>query len=170
MVQYRCAALARIYPTIKTAKGVVAMSSSTSHFSLVLEMPAAKPEEAHRHFLAKLLVETDAADVRLDLQRGQNSFLLIDARAAQDFEECHIPGAINLPYRKITAESTAHLSKEQPLVIYCWSPGCNAATKAAARLSALGFQVKEMLGGIEYWRREGGLVEGTLGESAPLVR
>jgi rhodanese-related sulfurtransferase len=146
------------------------MSSTASHFSLVLETPAARPEEAQRHFLAKLSVETDAADVRLDLQRGQNSFLLVDARSAQDFEECHIPGAINLPYRKITAESTAHLSKEQPLVVYCWSPGCNSATKAAARLSTLGFLVKEMIGGIEYWRREGGAIEGTLGEQAPLVR
>jgi hypothetical protein len=51
------------------------MSSTTSHFSLVLETPVARPEEAQRHFLAKLSVETDAADVRLDLQRGQNSFL-----------------------------------------------------------------------------------------------
>lgn len=146
------------------------MSSTTSHFSLVLETPAARPEDAQRHFLARLSVETDAADVRLDLQHGQNSFVLIDAPSAQDFEECHIPGAINLPSRRITTESTAHLSKEQLLVVYCWSPGCNAATKAAARLSALGFQVKEMIGGIEYWRREGGKVEGTLGENAPLVR
>jgi len=146
------------------------MSLTTSHFSLVLETPAARPEDAQRHFLAKLSVETDAADVRLDLQRGQNSFVLIDARAAQDFEECHIPGALNLPYRRITAESTAHLSKEQLLVVYCWSPGCNSATKAAARLNALGFQVKEMIGGIQYWRLEGGPIEGTLGEEAPLVR
>ena len=146
------------------------MSLTTSHFSLVLETPAARPEDAQRHFLAKLSVETDASDVRLDLQRGQNSFVLIDARAAQDFEECHIPGALNLPYRRITAESTAHLSKEQLLVVYCWSPGCNSATKAAARLNALGFQVKEMIGGIQYWRLEGGPIEGTLGEEAPLVR
>jgi rhodanese-related sulfurtransferase len=146
------------------------MSSTTSHFSLVLETPPAGPEEAQRHFLAKLAVETDASDVMLDLQRGQNGFLLIDARSAQDFEECHIPGAVNLPYRKITAESTAQFSKELPMVTYCWSPGCNSATKAAARLSALGFQVKEMLGGIEYWRREGGKVVGTLGEQAPLIR
>ena len=146
------------------------MSTTTSHFSLVLETPPANPEEAHRHFLSKLSVETDAADVRLDLQRGQDGFLLIDARGARDFEECHIPGAINLPYRKITTESIAHLAKEKPIVVYCWSPGCNAATKAAVRLSALGFQVKEMLGGIEYWRREGGPVEGSLGEAAPLVR
>jgi rhodanese-related sulfurtransferase len=146
------------------------MSSTTSHFSLVLETPPAGPQEAQRHFLAKLAVETDASDVMLDRQRGQHGFLLIDARSAQDFEECHIPGAVNLPYRKITAESTAQFSKELPMVTYCWSPACNSATKAAARLSALGFQVKEMLGGIEYWRREGGPVEGTLGEQAPLIR
>lgn len=146
------------------------MGSTTSHFSLVLETPPASPEEAHRHFLSKLSVETDVADVRLDLQRGQDGFLLIDARGVQDFEECHIKSAINLPYRKITAESIAHLPKEKLMVVYCWSPGCNSATKAALRLSALGFQVKEMLGGIEYWRREGGPVEGTLGEAAPLVR
>lgn len=146
------------------------MTTTQSHFSLVLETPAARPEEARRHFLAKLTVETDPADVRLDLQRGQDSFTLIDARSAQDFEECHIPGAINLPYRNITAERTADLPKDRPLVVYCWSPGCNAATKAAARLSALGFQVKEMIGGIEYWRREGGAVQGTVGQSAPLVR
>ncbi len=144
--------------------------TTISHFSLVLEVPPASPEEAHRHFLTKLAVETDASDVMWDLRRGQRSFLLIDARASQDFEECHIPGAISLPYRNITAESTAHLSKELPIVTYCWSSACNAATKAAVRLSALGFQVKEMLGGIEYWRREGGEVEGTLGEQAPLIR
>jgi len=146
------------------------MQTTQSHFSLVLETPAATPDDAHRHFLAKLAVETDAADVRLDLQRGQRGFVLIDARSAQDYEECHIPEAISLPYRQISAETTAHLSKEQPVVVYCWSPGCNSATKAAARLSALGFRVKEMIGGIEYWRREGGAVEGTLGENAPLVR
>lgn len=146
------------------------MSSTTSHFSLVLETPPASPEEAYRHFLTKLAVETDASDVMLDIQRGQHGFLLIDVRSVQDFEECHIPGAVNLPYRKITAESTAQFSKELPMVTYCWSPGCNSATKAAASLSALGFQVKEMLGGIEYWRREGGPVEGTLGEQAPLIR
>ena len=146
------------------------MSSKTSHFSLVLETPAAQPDEAQRHFLARLSVETDASDVRLDLQRGQTSFSLIDVRGTQDYEECHIAGAISLPYRSISAASVTELSKEQLLVVYCWSPGCNAATKAAARLSGLGFQVKEMIGGIEYWRREGGSVEGTLAEDAPLVR
>ena len=39
---------------------------------------------------------------------------------------------------------------------------------AAARLAALGFKVKEMIGGLEYWRQEGCPVEGALGAGAPL--
>ncbi|MGZ4123683.1 MAG: rhodanese-like domain-containing protein, partial [Tumebacillaceae bacterium] len=54
-------------------------------------------------------------------------------------------------------------------VVYCWGPACNGATKAAARLSELGYRVKEMLGGIEYWRKEGNPVAGALGEKAPLI-
>jgi rhodanese-related sulfurtransferase len=34
-------------------------------------------------------------------------------------------------------------------------PGCNGSTKAALRLAALGFQVKEMIGGVEWWERDG---------------
>jgi rhodanese-related sulfurtransferase len=147
------------------------MTTKSFHFSLVLETPAARPEDAARHFLVKLSVETDVSDVMLDRQRGQNSFVLVDVRSSQAFDECHIPGAINLPYRRINENTgeVLQLSKEKLIVVYCWGPACNAATKAAARFSALGFAVKEMLGGIEYWRREGGLVEGTLGDKAPLV-
>lgn len=47
-------------------------------------------------------------------------------------------------------------------------PACNTATKACAKLSELGFRVKEMIGEIEYWRHEGFPVEGTLGDKASL--
>ena len=142
----------------------------TKHvLSLVLQTPAASPLEAQRHFSAKLTVETDVSDVRHDLEQGCKDFILVDVRSAEDFAECHIPEAINLPHRIIDESTTAHFSKEQVLVLYCWGPACNGATKAAAKLSTLGFRIKEMLGGIEYWRKEGGPVEGTLKEQASLV-
>ena len=136
--------------------------------SFVLEHPAAAPEEARRHFTTRLSVETDPSDVHADLERGVQRIVVIDARSAQHFAECHVPGAINLPHRSIDAETTATLSRDVCAVVYCWGPGCNAATKASARLAVLGFQVKEMIGGLEYWRREGYAVEGTQGTSAPL--
>jgi rhodanese-related sulfurtransferase len=140
-------------------------------FSFVLETAAADPQAAQRHFAAKLSVETDPADVHADLERGAPGFRLLDVRSAEHYAQCHIVGAESMPARGINAESVraAGLSTDDVLVVYCWGPGCNGATKAALRLSALGFRVKEMIGGIEYWRREGHPVEGILGDAAPLV-
>lgn len=137
--------------------------------SFVLEHPAARPEDAHRHFAAKLAVETDPSDVHLDLERGVPNLVVVDARSAEAYADCHIPGAISLPHRSISAASVAELPRDAVVVTYCWSPACNAASKAALKLSALGFQVKEMIGGLEYWRREGFPVEGRLGADAPLL-
>ena len=150
---------------------VVSHTSSPAHarFSFVLEHPAAEPAAAARHFLAKLAVETDPADVHLDLERGSEAITVIDARGPDAFAQCHVPGALSLPHRTISEATTAGLSRYRVLVVYCWGPGCNAATKAAAKLAALGFRVKEMIGGLEYWRREGYPVEGALGDQAPLV-
>jgi rhodanese-related sulfurtransferase len=144
-----------------------ASARPVSH-SFVLEHPAAAPEEARRHFTSKLGIETDPSDVHADLERGVTRIIVVDARSAQHFAECHVPGAVNLPHRSITEETTAALSRDMCVVVYCWGPACNAATKAGARFSALGFLVKEMIGGLEYWRREGYAVEGTLGNEAPL--
>jgi len=60
-----------------------------------------------------------------------------------------------------------------PVVTYCWGPGCNGATRAALALSLQGYAVKEMLGGVEYWAREGFALRTPAGEVAretdPLV-
>jgi rhodanese-related sulfurtransferase len=45
------------------------------------------------------------------------------------------------------------------VVTYCWGPGCNGATRAALEFAKLGYPVKEMIGGFEYWVREGAPVE-----------
>jgi rhodanese-related sulfurtransferase len=135
----------------------------TSHFSLVLEVPPAEPQDASRHFASKLAFETDPSDVMLDLQRGQNSFIIVDVRGEEDFEECHVEGAIHFPYRQMNAETVTRLPKDKAIVVYCWGPGCNASTKAALRLSSFGFRVKEMIGGLEYWKREGGNLTGKNG-------
>lgn len=135
---------------------------STANFSFVLETPAASPEEAQQHFAAKLTVETDAWDVKTDLERERSDFIVIDTRSREDYEARHIAGAINLPRRAMNAQTTKDLPKDKVMVTYCWHPGCNASTRGALRLAALGFRVKELVGGLEYWIREGGQLEGTL--------
>ena len=41
------------------------------------------------------------------------------------------------------------------VVTYCWGPGCNGAARGALALARAGRQAREMIGGFEYWVREG---------------
>jgi rhodanese-related sulfurtransferase len=118
-----------------------------------------QPELAYEHFTRRLAVETDADDVGSALRDGTADFVLIDARSAAAYAAAHLPGAISYPHRDITQEALDALP-EGPIVVYCWGPGCNAATKAGAKLAGLGREVKEMIGGFEYYVREGYPVEG----------
>jgi rhodanese-related sulfurtransferase len=70
----------------------------------------------------------------------------------------------------MNAETTAHLPKDKVMVTYCWHLGCNASTKGALKLASLGFRVKELVGGLEYFIREGGRLEGTLEDEANRTR
>jgi rhodanese-related sulfurtransferase len=118
------------------------------------EHPALAPVAAAAHFAQRLATETDPDDLHTDLGRGAE-IVVLDARAPDAYRRGHLPGARSLPHRLVDAESTARLPRDALLVVYCAGPGCNAATKAAAKLSALGFAVKELIGGIEYWERSG---------------
>jgi rhodanese-related sulfurtransferase len=120
-------------------------------------------ETAHQHFAHRLAVETDADDVGSALQDGSADFVLIDARSPAAYAAGHIPGAINYPHRGLTEEALDELP-DGPIVVYCWGPGCNAATKAGAKIAARGRDVKEMIGGFEYYVREGYPVEGEQAE------
>ncbi|MDA0162551.1 rhodanese-like domain-containing protein [Solirubrobacter ginsenosidimutans] len=108
------------------------------------------------YFARRLEFETDADDVGSALLDGTADFTLIDARSRAAYDAAHLPGALSLPHRGITADTLP----DGPIVVYCWGPGCNAATKAAAKIADLGRDVKEMLGGFEYYVREGYPVEG----------
>jgi rhodanese-related sulfurtransferase len=123
--------------------------------SRVMEHGSATPIDAASHFRSKLVVETDPSDVYDDLRNGEQSFVVVDTRSKEAYTKAHIPAAISMPHRNITKESTAAWPKDKLLVLYCFSPACNAAAKAAVKLAALGFTVKEMIGGIEYWEDEG---------------
>lgn len=123
--------------------------------SLVGEVAAAPSALAQGHFLGRLSFETDPADVYHDWQHGSGDFVLVDVRRPEDYQRQHLPGAINIPVAQLSAQRLAAYRPDTLFVVYCWGPGCNGSTKGAARLSALGFPVKEMIGGIEYWEKEG---------------
>jgi rhodanese-related sulfurtransferase len=128
----------------------------TAVTSPVLRVPPGAPTDAAAHFAASLAFHTDVSDVAAALAAGGDpGFVVVDSRGAQAWDQGHIPGAIHLPTALIPQLAAGLLDHGVPVVVHCWGPGCNGATRAALALATLGYQVKEMLGGMEYWIREG---------------
>ncbi|MCZ2822890.1 MULTISPECIES: rhodanese-like domain-containing protein [unclassified Modestobacter] len=127
------------------------------------------PADAAAHFARRLAVETDVSDVHAALESGRPGFVLVDTRSAESWAQGHVPGAVHLPGREIAGQAAAELDPGVPVVTYCWGPGCNGATRAALALARIGYRVREMIGGFEYWAREGLPVETATGTTRPAV-
>jgi rhodanese-related sulfurtransferase len=112
------------------------------------------PQQAAAFFAARLNFQTDVSDVRAALI-GPAPVVVLDSRSRAAWDQGHIPGAVHLPTAEIPARAAELLDPAVPVVTYCWGPGCNGATRAALALALAGYDVKEMIGGIEYWIREG---------------
>ena len=127
--------------------------------SRVIETPPADPKTANNHFSSRLAFETDPSDVYADLRNGETGFIVLDARTPEAYARGHVPGAISFPHRTIEAATASSLPKNKLIVTYCDGVFCNASTKAAAKLTGLGFKVKEMIHGMAGWREEGYPIE-----------
>jgi rhodanese-related sulfurtransferase len=110
--------------------------------------------EQQRYCEQKLAYEIDSWDLHVGLSEGQ-AITVVDTRSADSFSADHIPGAINVPHREMTADSTSEVDRSTIVVCYCDGIGCNASTKGALNMLKLGFQVKELIGGIDWWKRDG---------------
>lgn len=108
----------------------------------------------------KLEFEIDSWDLFTAMENGE-SFVPLDARQTSSFNREHIPNAINIPHREMNSESTKHLDKSKTYICYCDGIGCNASTKGALNMARLGFKVKELSGGIEWWKFDGYATEGS---------
>jgi rhodanese-related sulfurtransferase len=111
-------------------------------------------------YLNKLEFEIDSSDLFHALENG-DSLVPLDTRQHFGFEKEHIPNAINIPHREMNENSTRHLDKSKTYVCYCDGIGCNASTKGALNMTKLGFKVKELIGGIEWWKFDGYATVGT---------
>lgn len=87
-------------------------------------------------------------EVKKILDNKDENYILIDVREDYEFNEGHIPGAVNIPLGNIT---TVDYSKDKILIVYCRSG--NRSNQAAIKLKNMGYNVKDM-GGIVSWTYE----------------
>lgn len=107
------------------------------------------------HYQNKLHYEIDAWDLSEALKRGEN-IVVIDARSRSAYQVEHIPGAVSFPWRTMQATTASErLDASVLYVTYCDGIGCNASTKGALKLAELGYRVKELIGGLDWWKRDG---------------
>jgi rhodanese-related sulfurtransferase len=104
---------------------------------------------------AKLAYEIDV--VAAHRAQTDGTVVVVDTRKRLSWDHGHIAGALHLPTAALDAPLT--LPRDRTLVVYGWGPGCNGATATAYRLVAEGYDVRELVGGYEYWVRNGFPVE-----------
>jgi len=112
---------------------------------------AAPAKQANDFFATKISCETDCSDVYADIKADNKNYILLDVRSKEAFDKSNAITSISMPHSEINSDSFAKYDKDTLFVVYCWGPGCNGASKAGLKISALGFAVKEMIGGIHYW-------------------
>lgn len=137
------------------AVGLLARSgaSAPQHHTGVAAPAGSLSGAAQRHASAyALTVDT----VRQKIRTHQE-LILVDVRRRADFEKVRIPGSLNIP---LFALKTKAFLKAQPLVLinegYHYSP----LERACTWLRKSGFKVWILSGGLSYWRKTGGPLEG----------
>jgi rhodanese-related sulfurtransferase len=64
---------------------------------------------------------------------------LVEVLPREEYEELHLPAAISIPLKELTAESAQQLDRAREVVVYCWDGLCDMSPRAACWLTTMGF-------------------------------
>ncbi len=81
-------------------------------------------------------------------------FFVVDARDREQFTKEHIPGAVNIEWRRALAERS-RIPKDKPVLLYCNTGTLSAQAGFALRVA--GYEnVRILQGGFAEWKSKGG--------------
>lgn len=118
--------------------------------------PIQNTQKAMEYFESELNFKTNPYFINRSIKEKMTNINIIDVRSAESYKKGHIPGAINIPdekYSNFEGSETDFpgLRKNAINCVYCYTPTCNLAQKAAKKFASLGYPVKELVGGYEGW-------------------
>jgi rhodanese-related sulfurtransferase len=130
-----------------------------------------KNEWERQLYSRQIFCEVSQSEVTKSLKQGTH--IVVNALPVEEYKKKHIKGSISLPVDEVTEELVeervmdALISypivldailkkkisfKEVPMILYCYSPMCNAAEKLKEKLDSLGFyNTWHYAGGISQW-------------------
>ena len=92
-------------------------------------------------------------DEAVAMMEEEEGYIILDVRTAAEFDEKHIPGAINIPNETIGTDAIPELpDKDQLILVYCRSG--NRSKQASEKLVKLGYTNVVEFGGIIDWPGE----------------
>ena len=92
-------------------------------------------------------------DEAITMMEEGSGYIILDVRTPGEFEEKHIPGAINVANETIGTDEIPELpDKDQLILVYCRSG--NRSKQASEKLVALGYTNIVEFGGINNWPGE----------------
>ena len=92
-------------------------------------------------------------DEAITMMEEGSGYIILDVRTLGEFEEKHIPGAINVANETIGTDEILELpDKDQLILVYCRSG--NRSKQASEKLAALGYTNIVEFGGINDWPGE----------------
>lgn len=111
---------------------------------MALFLPAAICEAAYTQ-----ISQEEAAKIMAE----ETGFIVLDVRTQEEYDEAHIPGAVNIANETIGTDVILELpDKDQVLLVYCRSG--RRSKEASEKLAALGYTHVLEFGGIITWTGE----------------
>lgn len=115
-------------------------------------------DEHYRHDANKWALLIDSRGLNVGLESGDR-LTGVDARSPEAYAAVHrpgehYPGAINIPHRDMEGAAATAIGKSSTVVVDGDGLGCHASIKGALNMTTLGFAVKALMGGLDWWKRD----------------
>lgn len=89
----------------------------------------------------------------MNMMKEDENLIIVDVRTKEEFDEAHIPDAVNIPNTTIKTEQPEQLPDlEQHILVYCRNDSCSKA--AAKKLAQIGYTHIYIFDGIDHWKGE----------------
>ena len=87
------------------------------------------------------------------LMEENNNIVVLDVRDKEDYEQGHIPNAINIPRKELDNRYT-ELSEDNLHIVYCYNQQCHLGLCACRFLATKDIPCMHMDGGYKTWSED----------------